>query len=170
MIAHASFDSRHSLRFGRLISPCSAEPKYHFEEAYFGKPLHPISFDKPISCTAKWEVQGGYDERISQKANWNQYVQIDASRLDAPTLWKIVLHGQIADVTVAGGAYRTIDTETWDVVSKTETDLVLVHKDPQRSISTMTIDAKNGTFVHCFIGRPLDANQGTVFWGVCSNE
>jgi hypothetical protein len=153
-----------------LISPGFAEPKYHFEEEYLGKPLRPISFDKPISCTAKWKVQGGYDQRISQKAEWTPYVQIDASRLDASTLWKIVLHGQTADVTVAGGSYPTIETEVWDVASKTEADLVLVHKDPQRSISTMTIDAKNGTFVHCLIGRPLDANQGTIFWGVCSNE
>jgi hypothetical protein len=28
----------------------------------------------------------------------------------------------------------------------------------------MTVDAKNGIAVHCFIGHPLEASQATIFW------
>jgi hypothetical protein len=95
-------------------------------------------------------------------------VLIDVFNLDTPTLWKIVVHGNTADVTVGGGDYRTIGTDIWRVVSKSVSALVLVDIElmdngvPASYISTMTIDAENGNFIHVFSGRVLGVNQLTV--------
>ena len=151
-----------------FLDACSPKPTYHFEEVYGGKLPRPISFDRPIACNAESKVHAGYDQR-----DWirdrNVFSYIDVSMQAVPTLWKIIVHGQTADVTVGGGDYRTIEAEVWDVASKTENVLVLLRKDPGIGISTVTIDAKSGTFIHCFSGCILDANTATIYWGTCSD-
>jgi len=64
-----------------------------------------------------------------------------------------------------------METDVWRVVSKSVSALVLMFGDKPVSdiISTITIDAENGTFIHTFSGRAWDSNQVTVWWGTCSN-
>ena len=152
-----------------LLSAGSPQPSYHFEEDYFWKSLHPISFDLPISCTSESKTYTGFSERVVN-AETKPTVKVDVTTTDAPTLWKIVVRGQIADVTVGGGDYKFIQNDVWGVASKTEVDLVLVHNDGAKTISTLTINARSATFVHCFSGTPpLGANSATIYWGRCSN-
>src|SRR5271166_2593191 len=158
-----------------MLNPCSAEQKYHFEQPYFGKPLNPVSFDSLIYCMDVWEVNGGYDQNLVGKESFNrQYVLIDVLNvLNKPTMWKNDVHGNTADVILTDSRrlpFQIIDTKVWSVVWKTEKDLVLMRTgDPQWCISTITIDAENGTFIRVFSGRVTGTNHVNVDWGNCGN-
>jgi hypothetical protein len=152
------------------------QPQYQFKRKNVAEPLKPISFDLPITCTAQKIAVAGYgmdgfprgyagvNDPNSQRGLYEDvHVLVDAE----PSTWKIAVHGDKADVILGG--WSGITTETWDVVSKTDEYLILLHADLSKQIRTITINAKYATFVHCFNGEFMFVNHGAIFWGTCSN-
>jgi hypothetical protein len=152
------------------------QPKYEFKQKDIPEPLKAISFDLPITCTAQKVAVAGYgidgfpkgfagiNDPNSQKGLYEDvHVLIDSE----PTIWKITVHGDKADVILSG--WSGITTETWAVISKTDEYLILVRTDLGKQIRTITINARYATFVHCFNGELAFVNHGAIFWGTCSN-
>jgi hypothetical protein len=151
-------------------------PQYQFKRNDVAEPVKPISFDLPITCTAQKIAVAGYgmdgfprgyagvNDPNSQKGLYEDvHVMVDAK----PTNWKITVHGDKADVLISGQSSTDI-TETWIVASKTDEYLILM-RIWGNQISTITINAKYATFVHCFNGEFFFVNHGAISWGTCSN-
>ena len=146
-------------------------PKYQFKGAYFQRQKDPISFDRPITCVYQTYSVAGYMKKELLKQNSELLERVDITPDEAPNVWKITLHDKTADLIITGGGWTDIKNETWTVESKATEYLILasVRSDPP-SIRTITINAQYGTSVVCFNGQMLDAPQGSVAWGYCTNQ
>jgi hypothetical protein len=144
------------------------QPEYQFKEKDIPVPLKRISFDLPITCTARKVAVAGYGMDVNELNSQGALYEDVNVRVDSePTSWKITVHGDKADVIISGWSSNDI-TETWTVASKTDDYLILM-RIWDKQIRTITINAKYATFVHCFNGEPLFVNYGAIFWGTCSN-
>ena len=146
-------------------------PRYQFEGPYFQRQKDPISFDHPITCVYQTYSVAGYKKKELLKNDSELLERVDIAPDEAPNVWKITLHDKTADLIITGGDWEDIKNETWTVVSKTNEYLILasVKSDPP-SIRTITINARYGTFVECFNGQMIGANQGAIAWGSCTNR
>jgi hypothetical protein len=97
----------------------SNEPKYCWEKEYQQILSKPVSFDLPITCTAQTLAIAGYAKGLNPDAK--PLVRVDVKVDEAPTIWKVTVHGDTANVIINGGGYERILTETWTVVSNTKT-------------------------------------------------
>jgi hypothetical protein len=146
-------------------------PTYQFRGPYFQRQKDPISFDRPITCVYQTYSVAGYMKKDLLKKDSELLERVDISPDEAPNVWKITVHDKTADLIIAGGGWTDIKNETWIVVSKTTEYLILASVTPYPpSIRTITINAQYGTFVECFNGQMLDAPQGTIAWGYCTNN
>lgn len=144
-------------------------PKYQFKGQYVQRQKDPISFDQPITCVFQTYSVAGYEKKDLLDKDSEILERADITPDEAPSVWKITLHDQTADLIIAGGGWKTITNETWVVVSKTIDWLILMKSD-LHAIRTITINAQYGTFVQCFNGAFADVNQGAISWGYCTNH
>jgi hypothetical protein len=132
-----------------LLCGCGQkEAEYTFQEDFLP---YKISSLHPIQCTVERWTSAGFSPQNEPASSFRKFIRV--ARETRPVLFRIVLHDDTAEVTVAPNLADGIGSTSYKVVHNAD-GILLLQWTANWSTQTILVDLEHGTFLYSVTRKP----------------